>query len=328
MAKNQSQVYQREGDPRIYLFAMGQWYYYDPSVAPLGSGAMGTVYLGYSCVGNQRIAVKRVKDNFSNNKAIRERARQEASLSFRHPNLVEMLGICEYPNSIGPIFLLSRFVDGADIDKHVKKQLQDLPDRVEIISREICSVLNALTYLHSRGVVHRDVKPSNIMIENGCNVKLMDLGIARLNGGNQYSSYGFVGTPQYAAPEQILRQDDISVEINATTDIYALGITFYELLTGENPFASEIEAEVLTSQVTKKLPPHKNIPPKLMKVIWKATEKQQQQRYQTAADFKNAIESVFLHQSNVVEDFFEKYKWTLIGISAGVILMFFLLIIM
>ena len=233
------QVMQKEGDPRIYLQVMGQWYYYDPTSTPLGDGAMGTVYLGFSCSSNQRIAVKRVKDIYANNKMIRERARQEASLSFSHPNLVQMIGLCEIDPNYGPIFILSGYVAGIPLDAHVKEQLADLPprERIEKISNEICNVLDALHYLHSRGVVHRDVKPSNIMLENGSVVKLMDLGIARLSGGNKYSSYGFIGTPQYAAPEQILR-DSENTEINAQTDIYALGVTFYELITGKNPFRS------------------------------------------------------------------------------------------
>ena len=95
------QVCQRAGDPRIYLQALGQWYYYDPNSTPLGNGAMGTVYLGFSCTSNQRIAVKRVKDIYANNKMIRERARQEASLAFSHPNLVQMIGLCECAPNYG-----------------------------------------------------------------------------------------------------------------------------------------------------------------------------------------------------------------------------------
>lgn len=284
------QVYTQEGDPRIYLYASGQWYYYDPNNKPLGDGAMGTVYLGFSCATNQRIAVKRVRDAYANKKMIRERARQEASLSFSHPNLVQMIGICEYAPDYGPIFVLSVYVAGISLDTHVKEQLCWLPsqDRIEKITTDICYVLDALEYLHSRGVVHRDVKPSNIMIEHGSVVKLMDLGIARLNGGNAYSSYGFIGTPQYSAPEQILRDTD-NVEINAQTDIYATGITLYELITGNNPFKTDIDAEILSRQMSMTLPYDKQIPKKLFKVILKATEKSQDKRYKTAAEFKAAI---------------------------------------
>ena len=274
MATTQT-VAQRPDDPNIYLYVMGEWYCYNPQEPPLGSGAMGDVYRGFRCSNGAPIAVKRVKDAYANNKMIRERARQEASLAFRHPNLVEMIGCCEYAPDSGPIFLLSNFVDGVDVDKFVKGFAGSV-NRVEKICNVICSVLDALDYVHSRGVVHRDIKPSNIMIENGSNVRLMDLGIARMNGGNKFSSYGFIGTPEYSAPEQILReQNGSSVQIDATTDIYALGITLYELLAGKNPMACQAEAETLAKQMRDPLPSSPEIPKKLMRVIWKATEKEQ-----------------------------------------------------
>jgi len=287
-------VVQRKNDPYIYLYVMGEWYCYNPLEPPLGSGAMGDVYRGYRCKNNAMIAVKRVKDFYANNKMIRERARLEASLAFRHPNLVEMIGCCEYAPDYGPIFILSNFVQGEDIDKYVKG-FADSPNRVEKICNAICSVLDALDYVHSRGVIHRDIKPSNIMIENGSNVRLMDLGISRMNGGNKFSSFGFIGTPQYSAPEQIKREEgNSSNPINATTDIYELGITFYELLTGENPMDCGSEAETLAKQISEVLPSHPSIPKKLMNVIWKATEKDQSKRFQTALEFKNAINNALL----------------------------------
>lgn len=287
-------VVQRPNDPYIYLYVMGEWYCYNPMKKPLGSGAMGDVYLGYRCSNGAMIAVKKVKDAYANNKMIRERARQEASLAFRHPNLVEMVGYCEYAPESGPIFILSHFVQGEDIDKYAKS-FENSPLRVEKICSAICSVLDALDYVHSRGVVHRDIKPSNIMIENGSNVRLMDLGIARMNGGNKFSSYGFIGTPEYSAPEQMLReQNGANVQINATTDIYELGITFYELLAGTNPMSCQSEAETLTKQMKERLPASERIPNKMMQVIWKATEKEQSRRYQTALEFKHAIQDALL----------------------------------
>lgn len=320
------QVVQKEGDPRIYLNVMGQWYYYDPNSTPLGDGAMGTVYLGFSCNSNQRIAVKRVKDVYANNKMIRERAKQEASLSFSHPNLVQMIGLCEVAPNYGPIFILSGYVAGITLDAHVKEQLNLLPqeDRIEKISNELCKVLDALQYLHSRGVVHRDVKPSNIMIENGSVVKLMDLGIARLNGGNKYSSYGFIGTPQYAAPEQILRDSD-NTEINAQTDIYALGVTYYELLTGKNPYKTDVEAEMLARQIKMKLPYDKKIPRGIFNVILKATEKVPAKRYKSASEFKFAIvDALQRSKENSIKD------WTLTNwkpLLGGFVIILILLII-
>ena len=326
MTNYYQQVVQKEGDPRIYLNVMGQWYYYDPNSTPLGDGAMGTVYLGFSCNSNQRIAVKRVKDVYANNKMIRERAKQEASLSFSHPNLVQMIGLCEVAPNYGPIFILSRYVAGITLDTHVREQLNFLPqeDRTEKISNELCKVLDALQYLHSRGVVHRDVKPSNIMIENGSVVKLMDLGIARLNGGNKYSSYGFIGTPQYAAPEQILRNSD-NTEINARTDIYALGVTYYELLTGKNPFKTDVEAEMLSRQIKMKLPYDKKIPRSIFNVILKATEKVPAKRYKSASEFKYAIlDALQRSKENSIKDWVLTNWKPLLG---GFIVILILLII-
>lgn len=326
----QQQVFQREGDPLIYLQVMGQWFYYDPASQPLGEGAMGTVYLGYSCNSNFRIAVKRVKDTFANNKQIRERAQQEASLSFTHPNLVQMIGMCRFHPDKGPLFILSNYVAGVTLETHVKEQLSQLSprDRIEKICNEMCCVLDALQYLHTRGVVHRDVKPSNIMIENGTVVKLMDLGIARMNGGNKYSSFGFIGTPQYAAPEQILRESKHS-EINGRTDIYSLGITFYELLTGTNPFNSKVEAEILYNQVTKKLPYDKSILKSLYKVLLKATEKDSEKRYASAYEFKDAInDALYRPGKNQVTNWFEDHKTPVIIIVSVVAVLLLVIIIL
>ena len=281
-------IYQRAGDPYIYLYVMGDWYCYNPASEPIGNGAMGTVYLGYKVKDSTPVAIKRVIDTYANNPTIRIRAKKEASLAFRHPNLIEMIGYCEYASDKGPIFLVSKYVKGENIDKYISS-ITDPHTRIEKVCDAMFQVLNALEYVHSRGVIHRDIKPSNIMVEDGFNVRLMDLGIARMNDGNSFSRFGFIGTPQYSAPEQILREKTGIVQINASTDIYALGITFYELLTGHNPFACEIESDTLTRQLRETLLYDKSIPKKLMNVIWKATEKEQSKRFQKAAEFRTAI---------------------------------------
>ena len=324
-------VMTRKGDPFIYLYVMGEWYCYNPQEPPLGSGAMGDVYIGYRCKTGATIAVKRVKDAYANNRMIRERAQQEASLAFRHPNLVEMIGYCEYAPDGGPIFILSNFVQGENIDTYVK-HLQEGPSRVEKISIAICSVLDALDYVHSRGVIHRDIKPSNIMVENNSNVRLMDLGISRMNGGNKFSSFGFIGTPEYSAPEQLTReQDGANTRIDATTDIYELGITFYELLSGENPMAAPSESETLTKQMKEQLPPSDKIPRRLMQVIWKATEKDQTRRFQTALDFKKAIQQALQPEPSVsqrLSAWAESHVVLISIVTSIIVLAIFLIIIM
>lgn len=140
------------------------------------------------------------------------------------------------------------------------------------------------------------------MVEQGANVRLMDLGISRMNGGNKFSQYGFIGTPQYSAPEQIKRSNKSpTISINATTDIYELGITFYELLTGKNPMDGASEAETLARQIKDKLLQSDAIPAKLMRVIWKATEKEQSNRYQSALEFKQAIAQALQPDPTIIE---------------------------
>ena len=257
----------------IYLNAYGRWYQYDETQPPLGAGAMGVVYVGEECQTHEPVAVKRVVDHYANNPEIRRRAHQEADLMFSHPNLVEMLGCCEVRPDTGPIFIISRFVKGENIDKFINAYVRALPNAEHRICELFLPVLDALAYIHTKGIIHMDIKPSNIMMEQGRNVRLMDLGIARMNGGNKFSSYGFIGTPEYSAPEQMLReQNGANVQINATTDIYELGITFYELLAGNNPMSCPSEAETLTKQMKQQLPSSERIPHKLMQVIWKATE--------------------------------------------------------
>ncbi len=319
-----------EDDPNVYLsvYNMGwHWYYYNPDSTPLGEGAMGKVFLGYEYETNQKVAIKQLFNKYANSKAVRERASLEAALKFRHPNMVEMLGKCKYQDEDGDwhVWVVSNYVDGVTIDKHIKK-LEDNgydDEMVPQVSSYIISILDALDYLHSRGIIHRDIKPSNIMMENGDTPKLMDLGIARVTGSNLYTSMGFVGTPLYASPEQILR-DKTQEQATAASDIYSLGMTLYVLINGSNPFNADTESKILKNQVTKKLPVSERLKKrkwkKLMNVIWKATEKDKENRYQTAIEFKIAIQ-------NALNDRSFDWKYLLLIGSIVIILIVLLLII-
>lgn len=287
-----------DDDPNVYLSVYNRgdhWYYYNPDTPPLGEGAMGKVFLGYDYDTNRKVAIKQLFDRFSNVKTVRDRAKLEASLSYCHENLVEMLGSCMYEDEEGywHVWVLSNYVNGSTLDKYVKSLPEgDALYRTESIVKCMMSVLDALDYLHSKGVIHRDIKPSNIMIDNNGVVKLMDLGVARMNSANTYTANGFVGTPLYAPPEQILR-DKLQVQVSPASDVYSLGVTMYVLLQGNNPFNADTDAQILANQVTKKLPYADKLPKKykrLMNVIWKATEKDRNDRFQTAMEFKNAIQ--------------------------------------
>lgn len=286
--KQQSPIIQKEN--LVYILVDNEWYVYSLTESPLGAGAMGTVYLGRSCKNPRlKVAIKRVADQYTHIQSIRERAKLEASFLFRHPHLVEMVGYCEYALDYGPIFVVSHLVQGVTLDKYVNDCLRKLPDAVNRICRSMFPVLDALEYLHTKGIVHLDVKPSNVMVENGCNIRLMDLGIAYAPDALEMQTKGMVGTPQYAAPEQCAEEQRAGACFDATTDIYEAGVTLYELLTNYNPFDAPTVTEIVNRHHQEELPYVQGIPKGLVDILRKATAKKQSDRFQTCGEFKNAL---------------------------------------
>lgn len=274
----------------IYLCIDNEWFTYNLTERPLGEGAMGTVYLGRSCQTGERVAIKRVVDKYANVPEIRERARLEANLLFRHKNLVEMIGYCELSPNHGPIFIVSKLVQGITLDQHVSQYLRNRKDSLQKICESVYPVFDALEYLHSKDIIHMDIKPSNIMIEGGCNVRLMDLGIAYTHELTGASSPGLIGTPKYAAPEQYREPGQYTNPIDKTTDIYELGVTLYELITGDNPYDSPTTEETLMKHHSEVLPYMQGVPNKVVDVLRKATDREQSNRYQTVREFKEALQ--------------------------------------
>lgn len=274
----------------IYLLVNGQWYYYDATVQPVGEGAMGVVYYGFSYDRSERVAIKRIREEYANLENIRSRAMMEASLMFRHSNLVEMIGYCSLYPDRGPIYIVSRFVPGITIDKFVL-QLNNSPQRVPRICQMMYPVLDALEYIHSKNIIHMDIKPSNIMVENGCNVRLMDLGIAYVEDhltASESTYSALIGTPKYAAPEQF-GVSGRSVQLNSSTDIFEAGITLYELLTGFNPFSARNLNEAITKRQNVVLPYVESVPQPIVDVLRKATAYRQSDRYESVREFKTAL---------------------------------------
>lgn len=294
-----------------------RFYYIHGTNSRLGGGAMGEVFEGRSVEDPRRkVAIKRVYPRHAENLELRKRARFEASLCIEHPNLIKMLGYCEFNQFNGPVFIVSELVQGNTINKFV--QTIDLHNRTEVISRMICSALDALTCLHSQvpAIWHRDIKPSNIMIENGRNVRIMDLGIAATDGKSLGTLDGTAfGTFKYAPPEQVRGERN---NVNGTSDIYSLGVTFYELLTNVNPFDDLNEFVIMDRQIKMHLPYNELIPKSLFKVISKATAKSQKDRYQKASDFKDAIIKAFEDENPL--------PWNLIIIGTSALILFLILL--
>ncbi len=314
-----------DDDPNVYIAVDNRgwkWYYYNPDQNALGAGAMGKVFLGYDYDTNEKVAVKQLFDRYANETSIRERSRLEASLAYSHPNIVQMKGSCMYEDEEGywHVWVVSNYVDGVNIDKYISGYEGE--ERVSLVCTLMGEILNALDYLHSKGVVHRDIKPSNIMVDSQRRAILMDLGIARVSSANKYTSNGFVGTPLYASPEQIMR-DKMQVQATPASDIYSLGMTMYVLLNGDHPFDADTEAQILVNQMTKRLPAISALPKKykkLLPVIWKATDKDPGNRYQTALDFKYAIDGA-------LESDATPWWWWLMGAAAALVIISFVLLL-
>ena len=276
----------QKGDT-IFLNIGQRWFQYNEK-SLLGSGAMGTVYKGYDCNSGEPVAIKRVKDFYANNPEIRHRAHQEADLMFRHPNLVEMLGCCEIAPNRGPIFIVSNFVQGENIDKFINTHVRALPNVEKRICELFLPVLDALSYIHQKGIIHMDIKPSNIMIEQGKNVRLMDLGIADVTDTVNTVTSGMMGTPKYAAPEQFSDYEKRQ-QLTAATDIYEAGVTLYELITMHNPFSAPtvLEARELHRELV--LEKKTIMSEAVYQVIRKATAICPSDRYQNAGQMKMAL---------------------------------------
>lgn len=282
-----SRNFVRQGN-LVYLLAGGEQFVFDTSRIPIGEGAMGTVYAGQSCVNGRKVAIKMVNPAYADIPSVRNRAREEAMLRFRHPNLIETIGLCE-PAQTGPIFIVSNFVSGISIDEHVNRNLRPLGNYVDRVCRTMFPVLDALTYLHTgaRPIYHLDIKPSNIMVENGnSNVRLMDLGIAFTRDTHDITSAGLLGTPGYAAPEQNVKVGQ-HLAVNATTDLYEFAVTLYELLAGRKPSDNSSPE------------PIPGVNRQLMAVLTRAMSDSQSARYGSASELKAAItEALSVKENN------------------------------
>lgn len=296
----------------------GIYYEYNPSDTPLGEGGMGKVYRGWLCSEstNQRreVAIKFLYSDLPTH--VIARARREAAVQLRNDNLIEMLGFVETSgkDEIGqPVIryhVISEYLHGVTLDKLLEGNVCDHKGNVIPFAQELYgkylndsysfaltivrNLLSGLMALHDGGYIHRDIDPSNIMITSNGKIKLIDFGIAKkINGNNtKESSYTvdgqFIGKPKYAAPELVRGLVDSQ---NSTTDLYAVGILLYQLLVGKVPFDGEM-AEVLEMQLTKNLPLH-NVKQKQIKdVIKKATQKKRSQRFQSAAEFRVAVDKL------------------------------------
>lgn len=254
----------------------------------LGRGSMGTVFLGRDPLINRNVAIKTLRysdiddrDSFQHKKRFFMEA--EAIGKLAHPNI---LGIYDVGEHQGMAFMAMEFLEGSDLTPYCKREsMLPLSDVLRIVS----SVAKALDYAHANGVVHRDIKPGNIRILNNGNVKVVDFGIARMLDVSSTHSGVIMGSPSYMSPEQVQGQ-----KVDGRSDLFSLGVVFYELLTGEKPFGAD-DLNSLRLQITTSKPkPVRELSPQIpgdyVQILEKAMAKNRDERYQNGQEMANDLE--------------------------------------
>lgn len=307
----QQKILQSENEKRN-----GLYYEYDPYSKPLGEGGMGVVYKGNrvnAATGSRQVvAIKAMKDGLPDE--VYDRARREASIQLKNDNLVEMMGFISTNEQelggrvIRRYYVVSEFLNGVVLTDLLKGNFKDrdgieipyakqlytryVSDKESTVVEIIKRVLAGIMALHDKGYIHRDIDPSNIMVTKEGNLKMIDFGIAKnvtnlnTHDGLRTSAGKFIGKAEYAAPELVL--GDVRSQ-NFTTDVYAIGILFYQLLVGKLPFDGP-QYDVLQKQLKKNLPIN-NIPyRKYRSIVKKATAKNQTDRYQSCVEMRMAID--------------------------------------
>lgn len=256
----------------------------------IGGGGMSNVYLAHDMILDRDIAIKLLRYDFSNEEELRRRFQREAlsTTSLAHPNIVNIFDVGED----GAIpYLVMEYVPGKTLKDYIIEHSPIAPERAVKIMKQLAS---ALAHAHHNGIVHRDVKPQNILMDEDGNVKITDFGIAMALSATSYTQTNSVlGTVHYLSPEQARGG-------NATkkSDIYSLGIVMYELLTGRLPFSGESAVSIALKHLQTETPSLReivpSIPQSLENVVLKATAKDAQHRYQSADEMDEDLSTVLL----------------------------------
>jgi serine/threonine-protein kinase len=252
----------------------------------LGKGGMGSVYLGFDPAISRAVAIKAIaKASLGEEdlKHIMQRFRHEAQAVGRlvHPRIVQ---IYDYGEDDAVAYIVMELVNGKTLAQHLQ---QEVDYEIREVGEIIRQLLDGLEHAHAAGVIHRDVKPSNILINNDGRIKISDFGIARIESSQLTQIGDVLGTPHYMAPEQFL---GVNIELQA--DLYSVGVIAYELLTGRKPFTGNSAA--VMHQVLNTVPADpSSLKPKLSplidSVLQKALAKKREDRFQGAREFSDAF---------------------------------------
>jgi eukaryotic-like serine/threonine-protein kinase len=251
----------------------------------LGAGGMGRVYKVRNVLSDRVEAMKVLLPDLEGNPGLADRFMREIKVqaSLDHPNIAALHTALRIENQL---MMLMEYVEGVTLDKMMEAGRVPIDKAVDYMAQ----VLSALSYAHGHGVVHRDLKPANMMVTAAGVVKLMDFGIAKMTADRKLTQTGStVGSLYYMSPEQIKG----AIDLDPRSDLYSLGVSLYEVVTGARPFQGDSEYSIMAAHLEKNPPPpiqvSPNLPAGLNEVILQALEKDPAMRFQTADAFRNAL---------------------------------------
>ena len=253
----------------------------------LGAGGMGRVYKVRNQISDRVDAMKVLLPDLANAPELADRFLREIKVlaSLNHPNIAGLRTAFRLENQL---LMIMEYVEGTTLEEKLKDGPFPVPDAVDYA----CQVLSALGYAHAQGVIHRDIKPANIMLTPQNAVKLMDFGIAKSSTDRKLTMTGTtMGSLYYMPPEQVQ-----GLALDLRSDLYSLGVTLYEMVTGSRPFKGQSDYDLMVSHLQKIPAPPIEIQPELPKalndIIMTALEKDPAQRFQSAEAFRFALQSV------------------------------------
>jgi serine/threonine-protein kinase len=253
----------------------------------LGAGGMADVYLAEDQELGRRVAIKILNGRHANDDQFIERFRREAknAAALNHPNIVSIYDRGEAEDTY---YIAMEYLDGRSLKELIVGR-GAAPINVAVeYARQI---LSALRFAHRHGIVHRDIKPHNVLVDGEGRVKVTDFGIARAGTSQMTETGSIVGTAQYLSPEQAR-----GGEVDPRSDLYSLGVVLYELLTGKTPFDGETPVEIAMKHLSNApKPPSKlrpEIPPELDKVVLRALAKDPEDRYQSADEMEADLDRI------------------------------------
>ena len=249
-------------------------------IRSIGEGGMANVYLGYDTILDRNVAIKILRGDLSNDEKFVRRFQREAlsASSLAHPNIVEVYDVGE---DDGLYYIVMEFIDGITLKQLLKKRGSlTLSETLDIMSQ----LTDGMSHAHDSYIIHRDLKPQNIMIKDDGQIKITDFGIAMaLNSTQLTQTNSVMGSVHYLPPEQASGKG-----ATVKSDIYSMGIIFYELLTGKLPFKGENAVEIALKQMRDPLPSiredNPEIPQSIENIIIKATAKNPKNRYEDSRE--------------------------------------------